>query len=71
LVSGIRVVTIWDIVSLDLSGVPQISLPLFHGLSANQARVGVSMATIEKSSAGDQVFKANDPGDFLYVIIDG
>jgi predicted RND superfamily exporter protein len=71
LAAGIRVVTIWDIVSLDLGEEPQISLPLFHGLSANQARVGASMATIDKFSAGDQVFKVNDPGDFLYVIIDG
>jgi predicted RND superfamily exporter protein len=71
LAARLKIVTIWDIITLDLGEEPQRSIPLFHGLTANQSRVAASMATIDSFEAGDQVFTHAEPGDFMYVVIDG
>jgi hypothetical protein len=71
LAARIRIVTIWDVIRLDLGDEPQRSIPLFDGLSTHQAKVAALLGSMTTFSAGDCVFKANEPGDYLYVIIDG
>jgi hypothetical protein len=71
LAARLRIVTIWDVISLDLGRDPQRSIPLFEGLTTNQAKVAACMGTMTRFGASDRVFKTSEPGDFLYVVIDG
>jgi predicted RND superfamily exporter protein len=66
-----RVVSLWDLLTLDLGEAPQRSIPLFHGLSHGQARVVAALATIRRARAGEQVIREGDHGDEMYVVIEG
>ena len=71
LCARMRIVTLWDVVSLDLGEDPQRSIPLFEGLKKTQARIAALMASIRRVPAGQQVFSAGEEGDEMYVVIDG
>lgn len=66
-----RVVTLMDVLGLDLGTDPQRALPLFAGLSNRQARTAALMASIVRFPAGHHLFAAHDDGNDLYVVIDG
>ncbi len=71
LCSGLRVVTIWDTLTLDLGHEPQHSIPLFRGLSKAQARIVALMASLRPIPAGQRLVRAGEMGREMYVIIDG
>jgi hydrophobe/amphiphile efflux-3 (HAE3) family protein len=71
LCARMRIVTLWDVVSLDLGEDPQRSIPLFEGLKKTQARIAALMASIRRFPAGHRIFSAGDEGDEMYVVIDG
>ncbi len=66
-----RVVTLMDVLGLDLGSDPQRALPIFAGLSNNHARTAALMASIVRFPIGYRLFDAGDDGDDLYVVIDG
>jgi hypothetical protein len=66
-----RIVTLWDILTLDLGEDPHKSIPLFAGLREAQARIAALMATICHLPEGSQLFKVGESGDEMYVVIDG
>ncbi|HVT37261.1 MAG TPA: efflux RND transporter permease subunit, partial [Nevskiaceae bacterium] len=79
-ISGVRVVTLWDSLRLNLGHDVQGTIPLFAGLSTRQARVFALMSQIievpagtrlmtEGESAGDG--EKGDPRGDVYVVIDG
>lgn len=57
---GMRVVTIWDSLRLDLGRDVQRTIPIFAGLSARQARVFALMANLEDLPAGARIFTEGD-----------
>jgi hypothetical protein len=71
LCSGLRVVTLWDTLTLDLGHSPNTSIPLFKGLSNAQARILALMASLRRVPAGQRLIRMGDEGRELWVIIDG
>jgi predicted RND superfamily exporter protein len=71
LVSGLRIVTLWDVLTLDLGEDAHLAIPMFRGLSPRQARIAALTARIEEYPPGQRLFSAGDKGQVMYVVIDG
>jgi predicted RND superfamily exporter protein len=71
LCSGLRIVTLWDTLTLDLGKDPTREIPLFRGLTHRQARIVCLLASIRSFAAGQRVFRKGDPAKEMYVVIDG
>lgn len=69
--SKLRIVTLWDILRLDLGQSPQHTIPLFSGLSLRQARVFALMSRLETHPSGTRVIRQGDYARDIYVVIDG
>lgn len=71
LASMVRIVTLWDILRLDLGQSPQHTIPLLSGLSLRQARTFALLSNLEKLPAGSRVIAEGDYARDMYVIVDG
>jgi predicted RND superfamily exporter protein/CRP-like cAMP-binding protein len=71
LAAGMRVVTLWDLLSLDLGKDPTHSIGLFRGLRIRQARVVALLGTLVDAPAGRALFHAGEPAEGLFVVIGG
>lgn len=71
LAARMRIVTLWDVLALDLGENPQESIPLLSGLRRTQARVAALMASIREFPEGHVLFRDGDDGDEMFVVIDG
>jgi predicted RND superfamily exporter protein len=71
LASGVRIVTLWDVVRLDLGHDPQHSIPLMQGLTLRSARTFALLSDIMDLKAGSRVITEDEEGDDMYVVIDG
>ena len=71
LCSGLRIVTLWDTLTLDLGTDPQVAIPLFKGLSKAQCRIVALMASLRAVPAGTQLMHVGDAEQEMYVIVDG
>jgi hydrophobe/amphiphile efflux-3 (HAE3) family protein len=71
LASRLRIVGLWDVLTVDLGEDPHLSIPLFKGLRKTQARVAALMTNIVELPNGHQLFSAGDSGNDMYVIIEG
>jgi predicted RND superfamily exporter protein len=69
--SRIRLVTLWDLLAIDLGPNPQRSIPLFEGLTERQARVFALMSQVMEVPAGTRLVSEGDKGDDMFVVIDG
>ena len=78
--SGVRVVTLWDSLRLNLGSDVQKTIPLFAGMSTRQARIFAIMAHLQTVPAGTRLIRegetagngtAGDPAGDIYVVIDG
>ena len=69
--SRMRLVTLWDVLRLDLGTDPQRSIPLLEGLSSRQARIFALMARIVEMPAGTRLFSEGEKGREMFVVIDG
>jgi hydrophobe/amphiphile efflux-3 (HAE3) family protein len=66
-----RVVTLWDILALDLGPEPQRAVPLFAGLRETQARVVTLLGRLQHIHKGHQVTAFGAEGEEMYIVIDG
>lgn len=71
LCAGARVVSLWDVLTLDLGADPQCQIPLFAGMNRRQARLFALMATVCRLGAGELLMRSGDPGQHGYVVLDG
>lgn len=71
LCSGVRIVTLWDVLRLDLGREPQQEIGLFRGLSLRQARIFALLSEIRRLPAGGRLFGEGDQGDDMFVILNG
>jgi predicted RND superfamily exporter protein len=71
LAAGMRIVTLWDIATLDLGPEPERSVPLFRGLSRGQARITALMCRMVEHSAGERLIRSGDRADGMYLVLDG
>lgn len=69
--SRLRIVTLWDLLRLDLGQSPQHTIPLFSGLSLRQARIFALTARLEPHAPGDLVIRHGDFARDMYVVVDG
>ncbi len=69
--SKLRIVTLWDILRLDLGQSPQHTIPLLSGLSLRQARVFALMSKLEQHDVGERIIQHGDYARDIYVVIDG
>ena len=70
-ISGVRIVTLWDSLRLNLGQHVQKSIPLFTGLSARQSKLFALMSRVETIPAGVLAIREGDTGGDVYVVIDG
>jgi hydrophobe/amphiphile efflux-3 (HAE3) family protein len=71
LCTGLRVVTLWDTLRLDLGDQPQTTIGMFEGLRMWQCRVVALMASLRPVPAGQRLMYSGEQGRELYVILDG
>jgi predicted RND superfamily exporter protein len=71
LCSQLRIVSLWDVLTLDLGADPQTSIPLFRGLTHAQARIVALVASVLTFPRGQRILTAGEPGDEMYVVIEG
>jgi predicted RND superfamily exporter protein len=71
LAARMRVVTLWDMITIDLGDSPHQTIPLLRGLSLRQARIAALMTRVKEIAAGETLWKADDPGDSMYVVVHG
>jgi predicted RND superfamily exporter protein len=71
ILASTRFVTIWDALALKLGGAPQQSIPLFHGLTAAEARIAVLMGVLKDVGQGEKITVQGDTSEGMYVLIRG
>ena len=71
LCSGLRIVTLYETLTMDLGEDPQRSIPVFRGLSNGACRIVAQMASVREMPAGQPLTRVGDPGSDMYVVIDG
>jgi uncharacterized protein len=71
LTSRIRIVTLWDVLTLDLGEDPQRAIPLFHGFSKWQARIVALMTEIVETKSKDRLMQIGQKSDGMYLVIEG
>jgi CRP-like cAMP-binding protein len=71
LCSGVRIVTLWDVLRLDLGERPQDEIGLFHGLSERQTRVFALMSKIRELGSGERLLTQGEQGGDMFVILKG
>ncbi len=70
-ISSLRLVTIWDLLSLQLRKQVLEKSPLFEGLHPWQIRQFILSGSIQHYQKGDHVFNQGDESDELYLLLTG
>jgi predicted RND superfamily exporter protein len=68
---GLRVVTLWDTLSLDLGPAPQASIPLLRDLTPSQCRIVAQLGSLRSVPAGQPLLRSGVGGREMYLVIDG
>jgi predicted RND superfamily exporter protein len=71
LCARLKIVTLWDLLALDLGAEPQRTISLLRGLTTAEARIVALMGTLEPVKAGARLWSEGEAADALYVVIDG
>lgn len=69
--SGLRFVTLWEVLSIDLGSNPHKVIPLFRGLSQRQARIAALFGRIEPYAPGDRILEFGEDGSEICILIEG
>lgn len=69
--SRLRIVTLWDLVRLDLGQSPQHTIPLLSGLTLRQARVFALLSKMEQVKPGMRLIQQGELARDVYVIVEG
>ena len=69
--SGLRIVTLWDTLRLNLGDRVQETIPLFKGLNNRQARIFALMSNLHSLPAGSRLITEGEESGSIYVVIDG
>ncbi len=65
------IVTLFDVVSVDLGTAPQLTIPLFKDMSPRQAKLFALLSRIVEVPAGECFIRVGDPAGDIYVVIEG
>ena len=69
--SGVRIVTLWDLIGLDLGEQPERSIRLFEGLTDRQAGVVAPMCNLVGAEKVQRLLQEGAEGRHMYVVVDG
>ena len=70
--AGVRVVTLWETLTIDLGKRPQVDLKhVFEGLSKRQCRIVALLTSLEERKAGEPLTRIDAPGRDLFVVVEG
>lgn len=69
--SKLRIVTLWDLIRLDLGQNPQHTIPLFSGLSLRQVRLFALTARLEKLAPTELLIREGEIARDMFVVVDG
>lgn len=69
--SGLRFVTLWEVLTVDLGAEPHKKIGLFHGLTRRQARIAALFGRIEPDAPGDRIISFGEQGHEICVLIEG
>lgn len=69
--SGLRFITLWEVLTIDLGDEPQKKIPLFKGLSHRQARIAALFGRIEAYAPGDRIIEQGQEGQEMCILIEG
>jgi predicted RND superfamily exporter protein len=71
LCSGLRIVTIADILTLDLGDRPQDLIPAFKGMNLGEVRIVALLTNLVSYKDGESVLREGDVGRHLFVVMEG
>lgn len=71
LCAGVRVVTLWDVLTLDLGTDPAREIPLFADMNRQQMRIFVLLASPRTLIAGELLFREGDAARHAYLVLEG
>jgi predicted RND superfamily exporter protein len=71
LLSTTKIITLWDLLGVQLGDDPARTIPLFAGLRAAQARIVVLMGELRHFAPGATIVRRGEIGAEMYVIIGG
>lgn len=71
LLSKTRLITLWDLVGLNVRKALMSTSPVFRGMNTMQAKKLILASNVEEFSAGTPIVKAGEEGDEMYVILEG
>ena len=66
-----RIVTFWDVLSVDLGPDFAQQVPLFRSLSSRQARIATLMMATSHFRKGERIMREGERGDEMFVVLDG
>jgi uncharacterized protein len=69
--SKLRIVTLWDLLRLDLGQNPQHTIPLFAGLSLRQARLFALTARLERLADDAFLIREGEIARDMFVVVEG
>ena len=69
--SGLRFVTLWEVLTLDLGEEPHKKIGLFHGLTHRQARIAALFGRIEPYEPGGRIMSFGEQGHEICILIEG
>ena len=69
--SGLRFVTLWEVLTVDLDTEPNKKIGLFKGLTNRQARIAALFGRIEPYGPGDRIISFGEQGHDICILIEG
>ncbi|MBI1810485.1 MAG: cyclic nucleotide-binding domain-containing protein, partial [Nitrospirae bacterium] len=69
--SSVRLITLWDVIGLELRDRLIKQSLLLEGLSKFQIRRLILMSHMQDAKAGEQIIREGDAGDKMYLVVDG
>ena len=71
LAAKLRIVSLWDVLTLDMGEDPHKAIGLFAGLSKTQARIAALATSIRSFAEGERIITEGDEAKEMFVVIDG
>ena len=69
--SRIKMITAWDYIGLKMSDEMMKAISLFKGLTVREAKLATLMAYVTEVKKGDTIFRENDFGHELFIVMEG
>lgn len=69
--SGLRFVTLWEVLAVDLGSDPHKKIPLFAGLTHRQARIAALFGKIDSFKPGERILTFGEIGHEICIVVEG